>query len=56
MMISLFYGAENIVGKGENSGSPTFSPFPTMFSKGFFIWIDKVEIVWKRVKTSNCLV
>ena len=23
---------ENILGKGENAGKPTFSPFPTMFS------------------------
>ena len=26
---------ENIVRKGENAGLPAFSPFPTMFSKGF---------------------
>ena len=29
MMISVFDRIENIVGKGENAGSP----FPTMFSK-----------------------
>ena len=28
---------ENIVGKGENAGSP----FPTMFSKGFFLRVVK---------------
>ena len=27
---------EIIVGKGENAGSPAFSPFPSMFSKGFY--------------------
>ena len=29
---------ENIVGQGENAGYqlPVFSPFPTVFSKGFF--------------------
>ena len=27
---------ENIVGKGENAGSPAFSPFPSMFSKSIF--------------------
>ena len=34
---------QNIVGKGENAGYhlPAFSPFPTMFSKGFFPRIVK---------------
>ena len=27
---------ENIVGKGENAGYQHFSPFSTMFSKGFY--------------------
>ena len=27
---------ENIVGKGEKCWLPAFSPFPTMFSKGFY--------------------
>ena len=27
---------ENIAKKGENVGYQHFSPFPTMFSKGFF--------------------
>ena len=28
---------ENIVGKGENANYQHFFPFPTMFSKGFFL-------------------
>ena len=36
MIISLSYGVENIVGKGENAGLPAFSLISTMFSKGFF--------------------
>ena len=28
---------ENIVGKQRTCWSPTFSPFPTKFSKGFFL-------------------
>ena len=35
--ISLFDRVENTVGKGEN----VFSPFPTMFSKGFFVGVVK---------------
>ena len=31
---------ENIVGKAENAGT-TFSPFPTMFSKSFFLRVVK---------------
>ena len=44
---------ENIVGKGENAGYqhfllfPAFSPFPTMFSKGFFVRV---------VKSRDCVV
>ena len=37
-MISVFDRIENIVGKGENAA---FSPFPTMFSKGFLFGIVK---------------
>ena len=37
----------NIVGKGENAGLPAFSPFPTMFSKGFFLHV---------VKSRDCVV
>ena len=37
MIISVFDRVENIVGKGENAGyQHFFSPFPTMFCKGFF--------------------
>ena len=34
---------KNIVGKGENAGYKQFSPFPTMFSKGFFF---RVITIW----------
>ena len=33
---------ENIVGKGENAGSP----IPTMFTKGSCIGLLNVRIVW----------
>ena len=37
MIISVFDRVENIVGKGEIAcTSKAISPFPTMFSKGFF--------------------
>ena len=38
-----FDRVENILGKGENAGKwlPAFSPFPTMFSTGFFLRFDK---------------
>ena len=39
-MISVFDRVENIVGKGE------ISPFPTMFSKGFFP---------RRIKRCHCV-
>ena len=44
----VFGRLENIVGKGENAGLPAFSPFPTLFSKGFFLRPGslKVRIVW----------
>ena len=42
---------ENTVGKGENA-VPAFSPFPTMFSKGFFLLLSKFGIV---LCTSICL-
>ena len=35
--------AENIVGKGEKCWLPAFSPFPTMFSKGFFLKVVKSQ-------------
>ena len=39
MVVSEFDREDNIVGKGENTGLPAFSPFPTMFLKGFFLGI-----------------
>ena len=38
---------ENILGKGENADYHHFSPFPTMFSKGFF---------YMAVKNRECVV
>ena len=38
IMISVYDRVENNVGKGENAG---FSPFPTMFSKGFILSVVK---------------
>ena len=38
---------ENIMGKGENAGFPTFPPFPMMFSKGLFPGV---------VKSRDCVV
>ena len=41
-----FRRVENIVKIRENHGwLPAFSPFPTMFSEGVFLWV---------VKTRNC--
>ena len=37
---------ENVV-KGENAGLPAFSPFPTMFSKGYF---------HRAIKSRDCVV
>ena len=37
MLIVVFEGIENIVGKGENASLPGFSPFPTIFSKGLLL-------------------
>ena len=34
---------ENIVGKGENAGYQHFFPFPTMFSKDFFLRVVKSQ-------------
>ena len=48
MMISVFDKIENNVEKGENAGIPAFSPFPTMFSKGFFLGAVK--------KSRDCVV
>ena len=49
-MIFLYDRVENIVGKGENAGYQHFSPFPTMFSKGFLPDKKKPGVVWERVK------
>ena len=35
---------ENIVGKGENTGSPTFSCFPAMYTKAFFLCVLKKSL------------
>ena len=35
---------ENIV--EENASNPASSPFPTLFSKGFYFRVVKVGIVW----------
>ena len=47
MMIFVFDRIVNIVGKGENADYQHFSPFPTMFSKGF---LPRV------VKSGDCVV
>ena len=41
MMISVFDGVENTVGNGENCWLPTFSPFPTVIFKAFFVRLVK---------------
>ena len=43
MMISVFDRVENIVGKGDNASLSAFSPFPTMFLKGFFCTVVKTK-------------
>ena len=37
----VFGRVENIVGKRRKCWLPAFSPFPTMFSKGFFVRVVK---------------
>ena len=39
MIISVFGKLENIEGKGKKCWLPAFSPFPTTFSKGFFLGV-----------------
>ena len=34
---------ENIVGNGKKNLLPAFSPFPTMFSKGYFLRVIKSQ-------------
>ena len=41
MMISDFDRVENFAGKGRKCWLPAFSPFPAMFSKGFFLGVGK---------------
>ena len=36
--------------KGENAGSPAFSPFPTIFSKGLFLRVVKTGVVSERLE------
>ena len=45
-----FHGVEKTWTKNENVGS-TLSPFPTMFSNGFFHMVDKVGFAQLRIKT-----
>ena len=40
---------ENTVGKGEIACYEQFSPFPTVFSKGFFPGASEGVIVWEWV-------
>ena len=46
MMISLFDGVENTVGKGENAGYQHFLLFPQCFPKPSSLGLLKVGIVW----------
>ena len=45
MMIFVYDRFENIVGIKRKCWLPAFSPFPTMFSKGYFLRVFRVEIV-----------
>ena len=47
MMISLLDRVENTVGKREKCWLPAFSPFPTVFSKDFFLRV---------VESQDCVV
>ena len=49
MMALVIKKAENIVGKGENAGSP----FPTVFCKGYFLGLLKLGIVLSRAKSAT---
>ena len=46
MMIFVFDGIENIVGKGENAGYQHFLLFPRCFQKAFYPASLYVRIVW----------
>ena len=41
-MKCIFEREENIMGIGQNAGSPALSPFPILFSKGFFLKVVKI--------------
>ena len=41
MMITDFDRVEKHCGKRMKCWLPAFYPFPTMFSKGFFVWVGK---------------
>ena len=43
MMIFVSDRVENIVEKGNKCWFPAFSPFPTMFSKGFLIQVVQIR-------------
>ena len=47
-------GEENIVGKGENA--PAFSPFTTVFSKGFFLRVVKSRDCVVKGNTPDCMI
>ena len=49
MIISVFDGVENIVGKRENVGYQHFLLFPQCFEKASFPDTSKVVIVWEWV-------
>ena len=56
MMISVFDGVGNIMGKVENACLPAFSPFPTIFSKGFFLIVIKsLDYVVKGKYSITCI-
>ena len=50
-IISVLYGVEKIVGKGENAGYQHFLVFPQCFLKLSLSGSLKVRIVWQRVNS-----
>ena len=46
-------GVENIVGKRRIAGNQHFSPFPTMFLKGFVFKVVKSRDCVERVKQTT---
>ena len=55
IMISVFDRVENIVEKRRKCWLTAFSPFTTMFSKGFFHGVVKSWVVWLRVKLQHTI-